>query len=76
MCFSATDPTYVCRSGESASTGLTEALQRLGYETGRLKTGTPARVDKRTVDFSSLEEQPGVCVCGEVLLLIYTYISV
>ena len=47
------------RSGESASTGLTESLQRLGYELGRLKTGTPARVDKRTVNFSSLEEQPG-----------------
>ncbi|GAX75540.1 hypothetical protein CEUSTIGMA_g2983.t1 [Chlamydomonas eustigma] len=47
------------RAGESASTGLTESLMRLGYELGRLKTGTPARVDKRTVDFNRLEEQPG-----------------
>ncbi len=34
-------------------------MQSLGYELGRLKTGTPARVDKRTVDFSVLEEQAG-----------------
>ncbi|GMH36165.1 hypothetical protein BSKO_04033 [Bryopsis sp. KO-2023] len=47
------------RAGESPSVGLTEALQGLGFETARLKTGTPARVDKRTVDFSSLEPQPG-----------------
>ena len=47
------------RAGESASTGMTESLQRLGYELGRLKTGTPARIDKRTVDFSALEEQAG-----------------
>ncbi|KAJ9526553.1 hypothetical protein QJQ45_017679, partial [Haematococcus lacustris] len=47
------------RSGEAASTGLTEALQGLGFETGRLKTGTPARVDSRSVDTSKLEAQPG-----------------
>ena len=47
------------RAGEQASMGLTEGLQRIGYELGRLKTGTPARVDKRTVDFSLLEEQAG-----------------
>jgi len=47
------------RAGEAASTGLTEALVELGFETGRLKTGTPARVDSRTVDFSRLEPQPG-----------------
>ena len=52
-----------CRSGEAASTGLTEALVSLGFETGRLKTGTPARVDRRTVDFSTLEVQPGVYTC-------------
>lgn len=40
------------RAGESASTGLTEALLALGFETDRLKTGTPARVDKRTVNFA------------------------
>ncbi|XP_068343731.1 uncharacterized protein [Pyrus communis] len=47
------------RAGESASLGLTENLQCLGFETDRLKTGTPARVDRRTVDFSGLEPQHG-----------------
>ncbi|KAL8159180.1 hypothetical protein V2J09_000717 [Rumex salicifolius] len=47
------------RAGESASQGLTENLQQLGFETSRLKTGTPARVDYRTVDFSKLEPQHG-----------------
>ncbi len=47
------------RAGEFAAIGLTETLNRLGFETGRLKTGTPARVDKRSIDFSVLEEQPG-----------------
>lgn len=47
------------RAGESASHGLTENLQCLGFETDRLKTGTPARVDSRTVDFRGLEPQHG-----------------
>jgi tRNA uridine 5-carboxymethylaminomethyl modification enzyme len=47
------------RAGEFAATGLTETLHRLGFETGRLKTGTPARVDKRSVDYSKMEPQPG-----------------
>ncbi|XP_047165037.1 tRNA uridine 5-carboxymethylaminomethyl modification enzyme MnmG isoform X1 [Vigna umbellata] len=47
------------RAGESASLGLTENLQQLGFETDRLKTGTPARVDIRTVNFSVLEPQRG-----------------
>ncbi|CAI9769753.1 unnamed protein product [Fraxinus pennsylvanica] len=47
------------RAGESASHGITENLQQLGFETDRLKTGTPARVDSRTVDFSGLEPQHG-----------------
>lgn len=47
------------RAGESASHGLTEHLQGLGFETERLKTGTPARVDIRTVNLSQLEHQPG-----------------
>lgn len=47
------------RAGEFAANGLTETLNRLGFETGRLKTGTPARVDKRSVDFSKMEPQPG-----------------
>tara|TARA_B100000214_G_scaffold313167_1_gene245667 strand:- start:992 stop:2953 length:1962 start_codon:yes stop_codon:yes gene_type:complete len=45
------------RSGEQASEGLTEELQRLGFTTDRLKTGTPARVDRRSIDFDALEEQ-------------------
>jgi tRNA uridine 5-carboxymethylaminomethyl modification enzyme len=47
------------RAGEAPSAGLTEALAALGFETDRLKTGTPARVDSRTVNFSVLEPQPG-----------------
>ncbi|KAK6163897.1 hypothetical protein DH2020_000761 [Rehmannia glutinosa] len=47
------------RAGESASHGLTENLQQFGFETDRLKTGTPARVDCRTVDFSGLIPQHG-----------------
>ncbi len=47
------------RAGEPAAIGMSETLNRLGFETGRLKTGTPARVDKRSVDYSKLEEQAG-----------------
>ncbi|MDJ0597934.1 MAG: tRNA uridine-5-carboxymethylaminomethyl(34) synthesis enzyme MnmG [Crocosphaera sp.] len=46
------------RAGEFAAVGLTETLNDLGFETGRLKTGTPARVDKRSVDYGKLEPQP------------------
>lgn len=46
------------RAGEFAAIGLTETLNRLGFETGRLKTGTPARVDRRSINFDSLEPQP------------------
>ena len=45
------------RAGEFAAIGLTETLNRMGFETGRLKTGTPARVDKRSVDYSKMELQ-------------------
>jgi tRNA uridine 5-carboxymethylaminomethyl modification enzyme len=47
------------RAGEAPSEGLTEHLQSLGFEVDRLKTGTPARVDARSIDFSRLEKQPG-----------------
>ena len=47
------------RAGEAPSEGLTEYLQEIGFEVDRLKTGTPARVDSRTIDYSNLEEQPG-----------------
>ena len=46
------------RAGEQAAEGLTEALQKLGFATGRLKTGTPARVDRRSIALEKLEEQP------------------
>lgn len=47
------------RSGESASTGITAELEALGFEAGRMKTGTPPRVDGRSLDFSKMTEQPG-----------------
>ena len=47
------------RISEPAATGLTEQLQDLGFETARMKTGTPARLDKRSIDFSVLQEQQG-----------------
>jgi tRNA uridine 5-carboxymethylaminomethyl modification enzyme len=47
------------RSGERASVGISATLENLGFEVGRLKTGTPPRVDGRTVDYSKLEEQFG-----------------
>ncbi len=47
------------RTAERAATGLTEELVRLGFQSGRMKTGTPPRVDGRTIDYSALEEQLG-----------------
>ena len=47
------------RAGESASFGITEDLLKLGFEAGRMKTGTPPRVDGRSLDFSKMIEQPG-----------------
>ena len=47
------------RAGEKASTGITEQLVDLGFESGRMKTGTPPRVDGRSLDFSKMIEQPG-----------------
>lgn len=47
------------RAGDAASHGITESLVRMGFETGRMKTGTPARLDARTVDFEALEAQYG-----------------
>ncbi|NBT42624.1 MAG: tRNA uridine-5-carboxymethylaminomethyl(34) synthesis enzyme MnmG, partial [Alphaproteobacteria bacterium] len=47
------------RAGESASFGITECLNERGFESGRMKTGTPPRVDGRSLDYSKMIEQPG-----------------
>ncbi|KAL8802186.1 MAG: hypothetical protein Q9182_003975 [Xanthomendoza sp. 2 TL-2023] len=47
------------RMGEAATFGLSNSLRQAGFQLGRLKTGTPPRLDKKTIDFSKLEVQPG-----------------
>lgn len=47
------------RRGDPAAVGLTESLHKAGFETGRLKTGTPPRIDGDTIDYSRVEAQPG-----------------
>jgi len=47
------------RGGEKAATGLSPCLENLGFRLGRLKTGTPPRINRRSIDFSLCEEQPG-----------------
>ncbi len=47
------------RSGEAASYGISESLRKAGFKTGRMKTGTPPRIDGRTIDFNLLEEDAG-----------------
>lgn len=47
------------RAGEGSSVGITEDLVKVGFESGRMKTGTPPRVDARSLDFSKMIEQPG-----------------
>jgi tRNA uridine 5-carboxymethylaminomethyl modification enzyme len=47
------------RTGEKASTGITEQLVSLGFKSGRMKTGTPPRIDGRSLDYSQMEEQHG-----------------
>ena len=47
------------RAGESASFGITEDLIKVGFEAGRMKTGTPPRVDGRSLDYSKMREEPG-----------------
>ena len=47
------------RAGEGTTTGLSESFSRLGFELARFKTGTPARLNGRTIDYSALQRQPG-----------------
>lgn len=47
------------RAGERATTGITEQLVGLGFESGRMKTGTPPRLDGRSLNYQAMEEQPG-----------------
>src|ERR1041385_3567953 len=47
------------RVGEKSATGITEQLISLGFESGRMKTGTPPRLDGRSLDYSKMEEQKG-----------------
>lgn len=53
------------RTGEKAATGITEQLVELGFESGRMKTGTPPRVDGRSLNWDVMEEQPGDEIPGK-----------
>lgn len=53
------------RAGEKAAKGLTEQLVALGFESGRMKTGTPPRIDGRSLDYSKMEEQKGDEIPGK-----------
>ena len=56
------------RSGERQATGLTEQLVSLGFESGRMKTGTPPRIDGRSIDYSKTEEQGGDIIPGKFFI--------
>jgi tRNA uridine 5-carboxymethylaminomethyl modification enzyme len=53
------------RAGERAAHGITEQLVRLGFDHGRMKTGTPPRLDGRSIDYTKMEEQPGDLIPGK-----------
>jgi len=57
------------RTAEKASTGITEQLVSLGFQSGRMKTGTPPRVDGRSINYSILEEQKGDAIPGKFSFL-------
>jgi len=59
------------RAGETSSTGISEQLIEHGFVVGRMKTGTPARIDGRTIDFSKLQEQKGDEEGGQFSFLHY-----
>ena len=60
------------RAGEKASFGITEALTDFGFDSGRMKTGTPPRVDGRSLNYNKMEEQPGDPNPGKFSFLPYT----
>lgn len=62
------------RAGESSSTGISEQLSLFGFEVGRMKTGTPARIDGRSIDFSKVEEQKGDQEGGQFSFLEYDFV--
>ena len=55
--------------GEKAIKGITAQLEHLGFSSGRMKTGTPARVDGRSINFAIMEEQPETKILGSFLTL-------
>ena len=59
------------RAGEAPSKGISEQLEEFGFEVGRMKTGTPARLDGRTIDFTKLQEQKGDAEGGRFSFLIH-----
>ena len=61
------------RAGEEASKGITEQLTEFGFEVGRMKTGTPARIDGRSIDFTKVEEQKGDEGGGQFSFLEYDF---
>ena len=63
------------RAAEKAATGITEQLIELGFEAGRMKTGTPPRIDGRSLNYAAMEEQPGDEVPGQVLLHRYANLT-
>ncbi|MEE4197648.1 MAG: tRNA uridine-5-carboxymethylaminomethyl(34) synthesis enzyme MnmG [Bacteroidales bacterium] len=59
------------RAGEAPSKGISEQLEEYGFQVGRMKTGTPARLDGRTIDFSKLQEQKGDDDGGQFSFIIH-----
>ncbi len=56
------------RAGEKAATGITEQLVGFGFDSGRMKTGTPPRVDGRSLDYSKMIVQPGDASSGKIFI--------
>ncbi|MBU8891167.1 MAG: tRNA uridine-5-carboxymethylaminomethyl(34) synthesis enzyme MnmG [Bacteroidales bacterium] len=63
------------RAGEAASKGISEQLSNHGFEVGRMKTGTPARIDGRSIDFTKVQEQKGDVEGGQFSFLQHDFIT-